>query len=57
MKRNEVVTLFESLSHSQGFYGRLLRSIAETTEENRVQFFKQFEDCTDALDVIMLVEG
>ena len=29
MKMNEIINVIEMLSHSQGFYGRLLRSIYE----------------------------
>lgn len=56
--KNGVMDLFESLSHSQGFYGRLIRDIKEA-EENGVDttdFFMQFKDCKSPVDIILKVE-
>ena len=57
MKSNEVYNLLVSLSHSQGFYGRLLARLSEVSEEIKNEFLDSFSDCKDSLDVIMKIEG
>ena len=50
--------VIESLSHSQGFYGRLLASIEEFTDEQKADFervLQEHEVRTD-LDLIFLLE-
>jgi len=56
MKREEVMSVIRMLSHSQGFYGRLLRSIEEADEGAKRAFFSQFKDCHSDLDVILKIE-
>ena len=59
MSKNEVMKVIDSLAMSQGFYGRLGRSIREA-EENGIDtssFFEQFENCRDSVDVVMIIEG
>ena len=44
---------------SQGFYGRLLRDLEELEAENEdlSEFWAQFADCKDTLDVVLKLEG
>lgn len=44
---------------SQGFYGRLLNQLEELEAENEdlSEFWEQFEDCKDTLDVVFKLEG
>ena len=44
---------------SQGFYGRLLRDLERLEAENEdlSEFWAQFEDCKDTLDVVFKLEG
>lgn len=58
----EVIEVVEMLSHSQGFYGRLLNRIKEMEEyepENFGQFKTIVEEqhLTDPVDVIMFFEN
>lgn len=56
--KNGVMDLFETLAHSQGFYGRLIRDIKEA-EENGVDttdFFMHFKDCKSPVDIILKLE-
>lgn len=57
--KNGVMDLFETLAHSQGFYGRLIRDIkeAEASGEDMTNFFMQFKDCKTPVDIILKVEG
>ena len=59
MNREEVMGVFHTLAGSQGFYGRLIRNIEaqEDAGEDMSDFFGQFVNCSDMLDVIMIVEG
>lgn len=59
MNREEVMGVFSMLAGSQGFYGRLIRDIEarEDAGEDMSDFFGQFANCRDAVDVIMIVEG
>ena len=59
---NEIVSVIEMLSHSQGFYGRLLRSILELKQEdetgyNELKNYLESQNFSDTLDVIMFFES
>ena len=61
MKMNEILSIIEMLSHSQGFYGRLLRSIYELKQENETEYnelkrFLESQNFSDSLDVILFFE-
>ena len=58
MTKEEVMSIIDSLAHSQGFYGRLANSIrkAETDGVDTGSFFKQFKDCKDSVDVVLAIE-
>ena len=61
MKMNEIINVIEMLSHSQGFYGRLLRSILELKEENETEYnelknYLESQNFSDDLDVILFFE-
>lgn len=58
LKRKQIWELFKSLAQSQGFYGRLVRSISELSEEDREQFWQNMEEKNfkSDLDVILYVE-
>lgn len=59
---DQVIEVVEMMSHSQGFYGRLLKDIMHM-KENDVDKFEEFKelielmDFTDPLDVVMFFEG
>ena len=59
MDRQEIRKVFEMLACSQGFYGRLLRSIDEADEETREEFWKDLEEQNfkDAVDVVLYLES
>lgn len=58
---DQVIEVIEMLSHSQGFYGRLLREIINM-KENDVDRFEEFkelieqQDFQDPVDVVMFFE-
>ena len=56
--KNGVLDLFETLAHSQGFYGRLIRDIkeAEASGVDTTDFFMQFKDCKSPVDIILKLE-
>lgn len=61
MSWREVIDVIKMLAHSQGFYGRLLRSIEKQYEEdyeNWEAFMQYLEEqkFKDALDVVMFFE-
>lgn len=61
MSWREVIDVIKMLAHSQGFYGRLLRSIEEQYEEDYESWeaFMQYleeQKFKDALDVVMFFE-
>lgn len=61
MKMNEIIDVIEVLSHSQGFYGRLLRSIYELKQENEEEYnelkhYLESQNFSDALDVVLFFE-
>ena len=59
---NDVIDVLVQLSYSQGFYGRLLRDIAETKKE-APEYFDMFVEEIESqnfrtmLDVVMYFEG
>ena len=58
---NEIIGVIEMLSHSQGFYGRLLRSIYELKQENEIAYnelkdYLESQNFSDDLDVILFFE-
>ena len=59
---NDVIDIIDTLSHSQGFYGRLLRDIYEL-KKYEPEMFAMFVDEIEsqnfrtALDVVMYFEG
>lgn len=61
MKMNEILSLIRNLSFSQGFYGRLLRSI-EDLEENDAEKYEELAEELEAqnfkepLDVVFYFE-
>ena len=61
MKMNEIISIIEMLSHSQGFYGRLLKSIYELKQENETEYnelknYLESQNFSDSLDVVMFFE-
>ena len=59
---NDVIDIIDKLSHSQGFYGRLLRDIYEL-KKYEPEMFAMFVDeiesqnFTNTLDIVMYFEG
>ena len=59
---DDVIDIIDTLSHSQGFYGRLLRDIYEL-KKYEPEMFMMFVDeiesqnFTNALDIVMYFEG
>lgn len=59
---NDVIDIIDTLSHSQGFYGRLLRDIYEL-KKYEPEMFAMFVDeiesqnFTNVLDIVMYFEG
>lgn len=58
MDRQAIRGIFEMLAQSQGFYGRLLRSIDEMEEEDRDKVWSDLEsqNFKDVVDLIMYIE-
>lgn len=58
MSKKQVMNLIDNLARSQGFYGRLGQSIreAEANGVDTAEWFAQFADCTDDVDVILKIE-
>ena len=59
---DDVINIIDTLSHSQGFYGRLLRDIYELKKyepEMFMMFVKEIEsqNFTNVLDIVMYFEG
>ena len=59
---DDVIDIIDTLSHSQGFYGRLLRDIYELKKyepEMFVMFVDEIEsqNFTNVLDIVMYFEG
>ena len=59
---DDVIDIIDTLSHSQGFYGRLLRDIYEL-KRYEPEMFMMFVDeiesqnFTNVLDIVMYFEG
>lgn len=59
---NDVIDIIDTLSYSQGFYGRLLRDIYEL-KKYEPEMFAMFVDeiesqnFTNTLDIVMYFEG
>lgn len=58
MKMKDIIKVIEDLSYSQGFYGRLLRSIDELSEEEYDLLTEELEgqNFKDSLDVVLYFE-
>lgn len=57
--RDLVFKTCRTFAGSQGFYGRLLSDLEalEAENEDLAEFWAQFEDCKDVLDVVLKLEG
>ena len=58
-KRNNYELLFntvKSLSNSQGFYGRLLNTLINMDEDERLELIDNLPTFNNAVDVIMWLE-
>lgn len=61
MKRNDILNAIQELAYSQGFYGRLLRSIMELKRENEDSYemlMQELEDqhFSDTVDMVLFFE-
>ena len=61
MKRNDILDAIQELAYSQGFYGRLLRSIMELKRENEDSYemlMQELEDqhFSDTVDMVLFFE-
>lgn len=59
---NDVINILIELSHSQGFYGRLLRDLSEIKKYEPERFDLivteiESQEFTNALDIVMYFEG
>ena len=59
---NDVIDIIDTLSHSQGFYGRLLRDIYELKKYEPEMFMIfvdeiESQNFTNVLDIVMYFEG
>lgn len=59
---NDVIDIIDTLSHSQGFYGRLLRDLSEIKEYEPERFELivaeiESQNFTSPLDVVLYFEG
>lgn len=60
MARETVIETLETLAMSQGCYGRLLRyleDISYADPDRYEEIMESLEGCTDAVDLIMTIEG
>lgn len=59
MKREAILSFIESLSQSQGCYGRLLSNLMELTDSERDELFGYWESMNfkDGLDFILFMES
>ena len=58
-KRNNYELLFntvKSLSNSQGFYGRLLNTLINMDEDERLELINSLPTFNDVVDVVMWLE-
>lgn len=54
----DIMKTIEDLSHSQGFYGRLLNDIKGLDQDQMRRLKKQWSNrFTDAVDFILYIEG
>jgi hypothetical protein len=56
MSKEEILSFIEQMSYSQGFYGRLLRDIAED-EDGEILKTLEKQNFKDLLDLVMFLEG
>lgn len=59
MTENQALNHIRQLSHSQGFYGRLLGALEEVREQNPEayhEYLGQFKDCKDPVDMALMIE-
>lgn len=59
---NDVINILIELSHSQGFYGRLLRDLSEIKKYEPERFDLivmeiESQEFTNVLDIVMYFEG
>ena len=59
MKREAILSLIESLSQSQGCYGRLLSNLMELTDSERDDVLTYWESMNfkDGIDFILFMES
>lgn len=59
MKREAILSLIESLSQSQGLYGRLLNNLMELTDSERDDVLTYWESMNfkDGIDFILFMES
>lgn len=61
MSRADILSAFEGLSHSQGFYGRLLMSLKDA-EENNPEAYEEYmsnleaQQFTSVVDLVIYIE-
>lgn len=61
MDRNQILNAIESLSHSQGFYGRILRNLNELKEESEEKYEQamselEAQNFKDELEMVLYFE-
>ena len=58
MNRDEIMDVIVGLSHSQGFYGRILEAIDGLDNDSRNELFDHLEACNfnDPVDLVMYFE-
>lgn len=58
MRWDEILTALESLSMSQGLYGRILRAINEMDDEDieKLKDYMEAQSFRDTLDLVMFIE-
>ena len=58
MKREEILNILETLSHSQGFYSVIMRGYYRATEEQRDEFLSGLEEHNfgGPVDLVMYLE-
>ena len=56
MSKSAVLNVFRMLASSKGFYGRLLNNIGWNGENVDDEWFEQFKDCKDSVDVVLVIE-
>ena len=61
MKRNDILNAIQELAYSQGFYGRLLRSIMELKSENEDSYEMLMQELeeqnfNDRVDMVLYFE-